>query len=90
MLERTGHISNLQRQVSFELIPAIKEPDTVGPKGGIKKGKTIQKACTYIADFVYIKDGETIVEDAKGMETEVFKIKRKLMRWRHGIDIKLT
>lgn len=90
MMERNGYISDLRRQVPFELIPAIKEPDTVGPKGGIKKGRTIQKACMYVADFVYDQDGKTIVEDAKGFKTKEFLLKAKILRWRFGIDIKLT
>ena len=53
MLERAGEITDLQRQVKYVLIPAQKEPDTIGPKGGIHKGKTIEQECAYIADFVY-------------------------------------
>ena len=53
MLERAGYISNLQRQVKFILIPAQREPDIVGKRGGIKKGKLLEKECAYIADFVY-------------------------------------
>lgn len=32
----------------------------------------------YVADFMYDEAGKTIVEDVKGMKTEVFKIKHKL------------
>ena len=90
MLERTGHITNLRRQVPFELIPAIREPDTVGKRGGIKKGRTIQTAVTYWADFVYWQGDQLVVEDSKGLQTDVFKLKKKLMLWRHGINIKIT
>lgn len=82
-----GEISDLQLQVKYVLIPAQRELDTIGKRGGIKKGKLIERECTYIADFVYQKDGETVVEDAKGMRTEVYKIKKKLMLWVHGIRI---
>ncbi len=44
----------------------------------------------YKADFVYIEKGETIVEDAKGYATPIFKKKDKLMRKVHGIIVKLT
>ena len=48
-----------------------------------------ERKCEYIADFVYTdKDGNTIVEDAKGVRTPEYKIKRKLMLYRHGIKIK--
>lgn len=36
-----------------------------------------KKICTYRADFVYQQDGQTVVEDAKGFQTDVFKIKWK-------------
>lgn len=90
MMQRAGEITNLERQVKFVLIPAQREPDTVGPKGGKRKGKVIEKECSYIADFRYtdVWTGETVVEDAKGMKTEVYKIKKKLMLFRHGIRIK--
>ena len=84
-----GKISDLQRQVHFELIPAQREPDTVGPRGGVRKGKTIELACEYVADFVYKdKDGLMVVEDTKGMRTKDYVIKRKLMLYVHGIRIK--
>ena len=88
LLEKAGVISNLQRQVKFVLIPAQREPDTVGPRGGIKKGKTIEKECCYIADFVYQEKGSMVVEDTKGFRTTDYKIKRKLMLCIHGIQIR--
>lgn len=87
-MQEDGEIKDLQRQQVYELIPAYKEPDTVGPKGGIRKGKVIEKACTYIADFCYIQNGELVVEDTKGMKTPDYIIKRKLMLFRQGIRIK--
>ena len=103
LLERAGKISNLQRQVEYELIPAQYEPDTVGSRGGIKKGKLIERECIYIADFVYeyhklIREDKprevysarvyTMVEDTKGYKTKDYIIKRKLMLHIHGIRIK--
>ena len=74
LLERSGAIKDLKRQVKFELIPKIGN----------------QRACTYIADFTYIENGELVVEDCKGVKTEAYKIKKKLMMWVHGIRIKET
>ena len=48
------------------------------------------KICSYIADFVYIRDNETIVEDVKGVLTPIFRLKYKLMYACHGIKILLT
>ena len=75
-MERKKEISNLRRQVSFQLIPPF-ELDG-------KKYKGIK----YIDDFVYQKDGKTIVEDTKGILTDVYKVKRKLMAYIHKIKIK--
>ena len=90
LLEQAGKIKNLQRQVEFVLIPAQREPDTIGRKGGIKQGKLIERKCSYIADFVYyIPECKTpIVEDTKGMRTPEYIIKRKLLLYIHGIRIK--
>lgn len=88
LLERAGEISGLQMQVKFVLIPQQREPDTRGPRGGIRKGKLIEQECAYIADFVYQQDGETVVEDTKGFRTTDYVIKRKLMLHVHGIRIR--
>lgn len=80
LMERAGRISNLRRQVRFCLIPEQRMPDTLGPRGGRRKGKIIEKGCYYVADFVYEENGRTVVEDTKGFPTEAYKIKRKLMR----------
>jgi hypothetical protein len=87
-MERKGEIQDLQRQVKFVLIPAQREPDTIGPRGGVKVGKLIERECAYVADFVYEANDERIVEDTKGVRTKDYIIKRKLLLWVHGIRIK--
>lgn len=89
-LERAGVISGLDRQVRFVLIPAQREPDTKGPKGGLIRGKLIERECAYIADFVYevCETGQKVVEDTKGMRTPDYIIKRKLMLERYGIRVR--
>lgn len=87
--QRVGLISNLREQVPFELIPAqYGECDT--DLKGKRVRVCLERACKYIADFVYTDNetGQTIVEDTKGVLTEVYKIKRKLMLYVHGIRIK--
>ena len=88
LLQRAGAITDLKRQVEFELIPAQREPDTVGVRGGIKQGKVIEHAVKYVADFVYKENGKLVVEDTKGFRTKDYIIKRKLMLWVHKIRIK--
>jgi hypothetical protein len=76
-LERAGRVKDLELQVRFNLIV------------------NDQKICAYIADFRYKredKNGEwhEIIEDAKGVETPEFKLKKKLMKACLGIDIFLS
>tara|TARA_R110000796_G_scaffold59187_2_gene136464 strand:- start:1128 stop:1502 length:375 start_codon:yes stop_codon:yes gene_type:complete len=76
-MERAGTVRNLELQVRFNLLV------------------NDEKICAYIADFQYErqnKDGFwcSIVEDAKGVETPEFKLKKKLMKACLGIEIYLT
>ena len=76
-LEKANRVKNLELQPKF----------IISVNG--------QKICTYIADFKYDredKDGvwEHVIEDAKGVETPEFKLKKKLMKAVHNIDIYLS
>lgn len=88
-LQEDGVITDLERQKKFVLIPAQREPNSRGKRGGIKKGKTIERECSYIADFAYYdkKADKYVVEDAKGIRTKDYIIKRKLMLWVHNVRI---
>lgn len=93
LLERAGEISDLRLQVDFELIPnqyAIEK--RYGKNGKELKDKQVllERKCSYIADFVYTlnETGETVVEDAKGLRLDTYKLKKKLMLYRYGIRIK--
>lgn len=96
LLERAGEIRDLTRQVRFLLIPAqTEEVPRVSPKTGkaLKPAvRTVERECTYIADFVYKRGTETIVEDVKGYRGgtayDVFSIKRKLMLYTYQIRVK--
>lgn len=79
LLERAGKICNLKRQIKYELIPSQ-----------YVNGKCVERAVTYTADFEYDEDGHHIVEDAKGMRTQPYILRRKLMLWVHGIRIRET
>lgn len=78
LLRKAGEIQFLRRQVPFTLIPTQKD----------KNGKTIERECRYIADFVYMENGELVVEDTKGMKTRDYIIKRKLMLHEYGVRIR--
>lgn len=79
LLQRAGKISDLRLQVPFLLIPSQYE-----------NGKCIERECKYIADFTYRENGKFVVEDAKGMKTDVYRIKKKLMLQKYGIKIRET
>ena len=94
-LEGIGAIRDLKRQVTYELIPVQREKSTKFYKKGRKKGqpiegKIIEKAVTYRADFVYTDaaTNKLVVEDAKGVRTRDYIIKRKLLLYIHGIKIR--
>lgn len=93
LLQKAGEITGLRTQVRYVLIPSQREvSDEVYSrgenKGKNKPGKLLERECTYVADFVYYKDGEVIVEDTKGFRTKEYVIKRKLMLYVHHIQIK--
>lgn len=91
-MERAGMISGLERQVHFQLTPAVYGPDIIGPRGGRKKGKVILEKSEYIADFCYT-DNETekyIVEDVKGYKTAEYILKKKMLYHLRGIMIHET
>lgn len=77
LLERTGAIKDLQRQVRYELIPAF------------DAGGKHYRPTSYVADFVYTDTatGEGIVEDCKGYRTDVYRLKSKMFAYKFGVVI---
>jgi hypothetical protein len=89
-----GLIENLRLQVKFELLPSC-----------IIDGRK-RPATKYIADFVYIENGQDIIEDSKGRMPKInkrtgkrdnggaawqlFSLKRHIMKVNLGLDIKIT
>lgn len=83
-LERIGEISDLELQKKYLLIPKQELSD--GSK---------MRPVSYVADFTYKdKDGNIRVEDVKGYADQqsaayrIFRIKAKLMKYIHGIEVK--
>ena len=99
--QKEGEISDLRRQVEYLLIPAQYGTEIRHLKTKDKEVRVLlERPCSYIADFVYERNGKTIVEDCKGedkkykgkrfsTETAAFKIKKKLMLYIHNIQIKI-
>lgn len=80
LMERTGAIKDLQRQVRYELIPAF---DCCGKH---------YRPTSYVADFVYTdtKSGRQVVEDCKGFRTDVYQLKAKMFAHKYGVLIRET
>ena len=79
-LRLAGEIRDLELQKSFELIPVQRD----------SAGRVIERAVRYKADFYYydVRRRCFVVEDTKGVRTDEYIIKRKLMLWVHKIKIK--
>lgn len=77
LLQKAGRIRGLERQVRYELAPAV-------VLGGRKK-----PALRYVADFCYWQADALVVEDAKGVVTPMFRVKQHLMKHIHGIEVKV-
>lgn len=84
LMLKQGLISGLQEQVPYILCP---KQDGVDYKG---KKICLRREMKYIADFVYIENGNTIVEDCKGMRTKEYLRKKRLMKKLFNIEIKET
>lgn len=87
--ERRGEISNLRRQVTYTLVPPVHYTKTVQLKTKEKQVERVwTREVTYTADFVYELDGNTVVEDFKGMQNDRWQMKKALMAFVHGIYVR--
>lgn len=77
LLERAGKISDLRLQVPYILLPSQKVA-----------GVVVERPVKYIADFVYKEGSTTVVEDAKGVRTKEYILKKKMMLFFHKIAIR--
>lgn len=73
-----GEIHALQIQPRFELQPAF--TDVHGKK---------HRAIYYVADFQYVENGHVIIEEVKGHETAVWRLKKKLFLYKYGRQVVL-
>lgn len=84
-----GEITDLRMQVPYEIVPPVYETQTIHLKTKDKQvTRCVQKAVHYVADFVYTdKDGKEQVIDTKGYKTDVYILKKKMMRAFLGITV---
>lgn len=81
LLERAGEITELERQPQFPIKVPVLDPD-----GSIRR---LLVVAIYIADFRYHdrRAQAVVVEDAKGVRTPVYRLKKKLVEAQYGIRI---
>lgn len=79
-MEEDGSIEDLRRQVRYELVPAFNVDGSH------------YRPVYYVADFVYMdkETGKEVVEDVKGVRTDVYRLKSKLFARRYGMSIRET
>lgn len=79
-LQKAGYITGLTREVPFVLAPGVK----------IDGEKRARPAVRYVADFVFtdMRTCKVVVEDAKGVQTPLYRLKKHLMKTVHGIDVR--
>lgn len=92
-LREAGIVREIECQPSFELQPPYRKccwqiiPDIHGIKRICPvcgKKMPINRPIIYRADFrVTYPDGHQEIEDVKGMETEIFKLKRKMFEYKY-------
>ena len=71
-MQKKGKISDLRLQVPYVLIDK----------------SCFGRAIKYVADFVYKKDDQIVVVDVKGVKTPVYRLKKRMLAERYGIEIK--
>lgn len=74
MLQKAGMISDLERQVRFEIVPKVK---------GNGESSRVR---FYVADFTYTQEGQKVIEDVKSPATradKVYSLKKALMVWKY-------
>lgn len=93
LMEKAGVICDLKRQVKYELVPAqyingkcVERAVTYTSDFEYYILKPLRQR-TVMAEPDAMAIGQHIVEDVKGMRTDVYKIKRKLMLYKYGIVI---
>lgn len=90
-MEQNGAISDLKRQITFQLLPQQTKVVTKQLKTKIKEIiRIVEQDMKYTCDFTYYKNGEYVVEDHKATKfniDEAIRIKKKLLYYFHGIEL---
>ena len=80
-MQMAREITDLELQPEFPLM--IGDRPVLMRSKGYPNGRRVK----YIADFRYEQDGKTIIEDVKGMRTDVYKLKKAIVETIYGIKV---
>lgn len=83
LLEKAGKISDLKRQISFPLVTfdGREAVPILTPKG---------RLTFYRADFVYRENGKRVIEDTKGMMTDLAALKIAILEGMIGDKVRIS
>ena len=76
LLAKAKKITELTLQPKFLLLDTLR----------VEGHKTMAMR-SYIADFKYIENGQTIVVDVKGFKTDIYKLKKHLFLAKYGHEV---
>lgn len=79
LMERGGLIRNLRRQTAWVLAPSVKLHGEARARPPIR----------YVADFDYYEGPFCIVEDVKGVDTPMSRLKRHMLKYQYAIDVRI-
>jgi hypothetical protein len=85
LLERSGAISNLRCQVRFPLVLPDGTPILLkSPRcpGG--------RRCHYTADFAYTENDKEVIEEYKGFDEPLARLRRAIVEAIYGIEIRMS
>ena len=91
-MERNGLITDLKRQVTYELLQQQTKVVRKALKTKVKEVvKVVERPMRYTCDFTYLdSEGNYIVEDHKASKyniDECMRIKKKLLYYFHNIEL---
>ena len=73
LAEKAGEITELELQPRFDLLAW--------------RADSAPKVAVYVADFRYQEEGQSVIEDSKGVRTAVYKLKKRFVEAQYGITI---
>jgi hypothetical protein len=96
LLARAGHIRELKLQPRYALCPLVIDRADVRDVNAGEPSKRRCPVANYVADFQYEESDRgyggvswrVVVEDAKGMKTETYRLKKKWFEAQYGIEIR--